>query len=148
MPLTVSTGTGYVLHFLKHWRTPHEEAGRLLRITLAWYQYQAGVSYPVLTNPTTDLSYTQSNFIPAVRNYLCKIQGSIKVDKPYIYPKLRSNDKSIMEIAQELDLTSIQMKRLNQVRIHLGVMWLSEISTIQGTRIRSHITDFKKQEIE
>ena len=104
MPLTVSTGTGYVLHFLKHWRTPHEEAGRLLPVTLAWYQYQARVSYPILENPTTDLSYTQSNFIPAVWNYLCEIQGSFKVDKPYIYPKLRTNDKPIMEIAQKLDL--------------------------------------------
>ena len=55
--LHVTASTGHVLPFLKHCRTPHADAGRLLRIVLAWFQHQAGVSYPVLQHTGQDLSY-------------------------------------------------------------------------------------------
>ena len=44
-----------------------------------------------------------------------------------------------MEIASTMALTPIQKKRLNQVRTHLGVMWVSEIGTIDGTQIQNNI---------
>ena len=69
----------------------------------------------------------------AVRRYLQAIDTIIEVDKPCIYPKLKDNVIPIMEIAATMELTPIQMKRLNQVKIYLGVMWVSEISTIDGT---------------
>ena len=122
LPLTACTGSGFVIHFLKHWRCPHEQAGNLMRITLSWFQYQVGVSYAGLTNPSPKLVYVQSNFIPVVRDYLCTIHGTIEVDTPYIYPKLRTNDIPIMEAAQLLELTDIQIQRLNQVRMYLGFM--------------------------
>ena len=99
----------------------------------------AGVSYPILKHTDQDLSYAQGRFISAVRRYLQNIDAIIEVDKPYIYPKLREIDITIMEIAATMELTPIQMKRLNQVRIHLGVMWVSEISTIDGNQIRNDI---------
>ena len=34
-PLRVAAGTGSVLHFLRHWRTPKDEIGKLLRIVTA-----------------------------------------------------------------------------------------------------------------
>ena len=135
----MTASTGHVLQFLKHWRTPHEDAGCLMRIFLAWFQYQAGVSYPILQHTGQDLSYAQGRFVPAVRRYLQNFDSIIEVDKPYIYPKLRDNDITIMDIAATTELTPIQMKRLNQVRIHLGVMWVSEISHIDETQIRNDI---------
>ena len=137
IPSHVIASTGHVLQFLKHWRTPQKDGDRLLRIGLSWYQYQVGVLYPMLQNRSTNLSYAQGGFIPAGRRkYLHTIDATIKVDKPCIYPQLREADIiTIMEIASTMELTSIQMKRLNQVRIHLVVMWVSEISTIGGTQI-------------
>ena len=62
----------------------------------------------MLSNPTPQLAYVKRNFIPAVRNYLRAITGTIEVDTPFKYQKLRTNDFTIMEAALELDLTDIQ----------------------------------------
>ena len=35
-------------HFLKNWRIPNEDIGKVLRISMAWTQYSAGVPYPIL----------------------------------------------------------------------------------------------------
>ena len=94
----------------------------MIRITLAWFQYQAGMSYAVLSNPNPKLAYVKSNFNPAVRTYLRTITGTIDVDTPFTYPKLRTNNFTIMEAALVLHLTDIQMKILKQVRMHLEVM--------------------------
>ena len=53
-----------------------------------------------------------------------------------------------MEAALELDLTDIQMQRLNQVQMYLGVMWVSELCTADGKRIRIHISKDQKHEEE
>ena len=120
----------------------------MIRITLSWFQYQAGVSYAVFTNPIPKLAYLQTNFIPAVQDYLQTIHGTIEVDTPYINPKLRTNDITIIEVAQQLELTDIQMQRLNQVRIYLGFMWVSKLCTADGKRIRSHISKHQKDDEE
>ena len=61
----------------------------------------------MLSNPVPELAYIKSNFIPAVRNCLRTITGTIEVDIPFTYPKLRTNDFTIMAAALELDLTDI-----------------------------------------
>ena len=53
-----------------------------------------------------------------------------------------------MEAVQQLELTDIQIQRLNQVRIYLGFMWVSELCTADGKRIQSHISKHQKDEEE
>ena len=38
LPLQVAAGTGYVTHFLQHWRTPEEDAGKIIQFFMAWTQ--------------------------------------------------------------------------------------------------------------
>ena len=142
IPLYAVAGAGYVQHFLKHWRTPKEQAGRLVRIVLAWSQYQAGVSYPILHQPDTELPYMQGRFIPALRRYLSDIGGSIAIHPTYAPAPLRRNDRSIMEYAMSLSkYTDHQLKKLNSVRMFLGITFLSEITNLRGTHIMNHATD-------
>ena len=96
-PLRAAAGA--VVHFLRYWRTPKEETGKLLRIVTAWYQYQLGVSFPVLEFPTKDTSYSQGRLIPAVKNYLAKIDAKIEVHNTFVSPSLRLNDSTITEIS-------------------------------------------------
>ena len=51
---------------------------------MAWTQYQAGVSYPILQETEPNLPYIQGRCIPAVRQYLCDIGGSITIDQIYV----------------------------------------------------------------
>lgn len=55
---------------------------------------------------------------------------------------------TLMEIYQPPQLTAIEMRRPKQVRIHLGIMWLSKIYTIDGKKIRCHISKHQKNEQE
>ena len=61
-------GAARVQHFLKNWRTPWEDIGKALRITMAWTQYTSGVSYPILTNTSQDFSYIKERTILSVKN--------------------------------------------------------------------------------
>ena len=51
IPLEAAAGTNQITNFLKHWRTPTQQAGKLLHITVAHIQYYAGISKPLLAHP-------------------------------------------------------------------------------------------------
>jgi len=138
-PLLTIAGAGYIQHFLKHWRTPYEEAGKLLQIVFAWSQFQAGVSYPILAHPEKDLSYIDGRFINQIRHYLTLIQGKITLLDSYTPSPLRKHDKSIMDIATTLDFTTPKLQKINCVRMFLNVTYISEISTLDGTKIHASI---------
>ena len=140
VPLYAVAGTGYIKHFLKHWRTPKEQAGKILRIVLLWSQYQSGVSFPILSQPTIDLSYIQGRFINQIRQYLSVIQGRIDLDITYTPTALRRYDRALMQTAIESQtFTNQQLERINCVRMYLGITYLSEISTIDGSKIAPSI---------
>ena len=44
VPIKALVGSGYVLHLLKHWRSPEEDGGKVICAVVAWTQYQAGTS--------------------------------------------------------------------------------------------------------
>jgi len=138
-PLYTTSGSGYVLHFLKNWRTPAEDIGKQLRITYAWSAFQAGVSFPLLEHPHKEVNYVKGKVIPATRKYLAAIEGTIVLDTKYIRPKLHEHDECIMDKAISMDFTPTQLERINCVRMFIGVMYTSEICTIDGASLRPGI---------
>jgi hypothetical protein len=140
IPLVATTGAGEVLHFIKNWRTPNEDIGKVLRIVYAWCQYQAGVSFPLLENPAEPITYLQGKVIALLREYLTKIDGKLTLDRTYIRKKLQTNDSAIMDIVRKLGFTAVQEHRINCVRLFLGVMYFSGICSIDGTTLRYGIT--------
>ena len=138
-PLKVTAGAGYVTHFLKNWRTITEDIGKHTRIVYAWTAYQAGVTFPLFEDTKTEIQYVKGKVIPATRRFLSEIDSKIHLDNTFIRPKLRSNDVSIMDRAITMELTDIQLERINCVRMFLGIMYLSEICTISGRYIRKGI---------
>jgi hypothetical protein len=58
----VLQGKGQILLFIKHWRCD-EDAGRLLRVAVAWVQYQSGLDTPILEDVHTPLSYLEAHCI-------------------------------------------------------------------------------------
>ena len=114
MPLQTIAGSGYIAHFLEFFRSPQEEVGKLVRTTLAWTQYQSGLSYGILQHPLTPIAYVKGCYYKRLMAYLSDINSSINHPPSYVQPKLRSNDRAIMEIALELDVfTETQLRRIN-----------------------------------
>lgn len=110
---------------------------------MAWTQYQTGVSYPIPRETEPTLPHIQGRCIPAVRQYLNNIGGSITIDKTYVQNPLRLNDRSIMEIALEHPLTDIQITRIICVRMYLSVIYINKICTPDG---KSILLGIKKRE--
>ena len=145
IPLNTVAGAGYVSHFLKFFRSPQEDAGKLIRITLAWTQYQSGMPFPILTQPWTPIHYVSGRFYRFLMTYLDDINGSIQYTPSYTQPKLRANDRAIMEVALELGIFTVtQLQRINCVRMYLGFTYISEICNTTGSCIHSSILSWTK----
>ena len=139
-PLRVTAGSGYVIHFLKNWRTGNEIIGKTMRIVYTWYQSHAGITFPLLEQPQIKLPYLQGTVIPAIRSYLSEINAVIRLDNNFIQPILRENDQSIMDMALSITtMTGIQLKRVNAVREYFNITYVSEISTPNGRSLISGI---------
>ena len=129
---------------MKNWRTPWEDIGKALRIAMAWTQYSAGVSYPILGNTGQDLSYVKGRTILSVRKHLEECQAKIHLDTTYVQHPLRKKDVAIMDLVNTQTTYKMNMnqkEKINCVRMFLGVQYVSQISTVDGTNFVSGILD-------
>ena len=105
---------------------------------MAWTQYSAGVSYPILTNTSQDLSYVKGRTILSVRKHLEECQAKLHLDSTYVQHPLCQKDVAIMDLVNTqttYKMTMNQKEKLNCVRMYLGVQYVSQISTVDGTNI-------------
>ena len=114
-PLHVTASASSVMHFVRNWRTEEEDLGKLIRITYAHAQYNAGVSFSLFERPDVDLPHLRGTVINSLRSFLSSIDAKIHLDNPMIRLPLRQNDIAIMDIAIKLNLTSNQLRRVNAV---------------------------------
>ena len=70
VPLNAKAGSDYVTHFLKFWRSPHTQCGKLLRIVYSWTQFQSGQTKAPLQDTSTNMTYINSRFITKIQTYL------------------------------------------------------------------------------
>ena len=131
-PLWVVQTEGQIMNFLKEWRTKGF-IGDLFRIAVAWAQYSAGTSTPIFQNPKVPLPHMESRYIKSLRNNLAAIGGSLELDKVYVPPTLRENDKHIFDILLETQrFSDKELHLLNYCRLYLGVVTLADIILPDG----------------
>ena len=130
--LYVQQGVGQITTFLKHWRTK-STAGKLLQIAVAWFQQQAGVSFSILQDVTTDLPHLESKWIASLRKFLADIGMKFHLDETAI-PKLqRQYDVHIMDVILQSKLYKpAEIRRLNYCRLYLKAVTLSDIASVDG----------------
>ena len=143
IPLEAAAGSSQTINFLKHWRTPSQQVGKLLHITVAHSQFYAGISTSIMEFPEINI-LIPFGFIQAVRSYLTKINAKILLEKPYIQLPLRAKDESIMDIAMTLNFSPNQLEKVNCVRIYLGFFYISELCNPEGTEISQSILQQKR----
>jgi hypothetical protein len=134
-------GKGQIQLFLKFWRT-QSEISQVLLITLAWCQYQAGTSKPVLEHPKDHIPYLEARWLPSLRTFLASIDASIELDKTYCIPHQRQGDYHLMDKANyNTAFTDRELHELNCCRLYLGVTLLSDICNTQGTQSKDSKPD-------
>lgn len=132
-------GEGQITLFIKHWRTG-TMISDILRIDLAWHQWQAGISASILVDVTTPLNYLEGRWLPSLRQFLCHIGGQIRVDEPFIAPVQRVGDFHIMSAAIDSnDFDEQDLLILNYCRLYLHVVTVSDLFNATGNRIMPHI---------
>jgi hypothetical protein len=122
---------------IRHIRSDTEQ-GKLLLITIQWWQLLAGVSKPLWGNPTSILPYLEPNWLTSVRTFLRYSHGSLHIqDTMRDFPApTRVNDQCIMDTIINLpSITASWLRAFNRCRVYMQVTYLSEISTADGLRI-------------
>jgi hypothetical protein len=125
IPWKVLQGDGQLSLFIKHWRTP-TIISKMLRMTLAWAQWNAGISQPILQFPTMDIPYLEARWIKSFRHSLSMANMSLTVHSTYVMEHERSGDSHLMEWITNSNLYSDkQLFILNCCRLHLHVTTIS-----------------------
>ena len=135
----VEQGIAQLLLFLRHLRADSEQ-GKLLRITLSWWQLKAGLSRPLMQHTSQPLPYLDDIWLTSVRAFLGYIGGSVTIlDALHGMPKpTRLHDLFLMDVVTALpDASKSELEGFNRVRMYYGVTLLSEISTADGMVISS-----------
>jgi hypothetical protein len=108
----------------------------MLRIAVSWYQSHAGVSFSLFEDVHTPLHYTDARWLHSLHQFLATIDGRLELDETYIPPVQRSGDGHLMDIATRsgaYDTTTLRI--INQCRIFLNVVTVSDIANAAGTHI-------------
>lgn len=132
-------GTGQILLFLKHWQT-NTMVSRILRCALSWCQWQSGLSQPLLTDTRTKIPHVSAKWIPSLRAFLRKIDGTIELTHSYTVPPEREGDTHIMDYAiRSKVFDDDALRLLNYCRQYLVITTISEMFDEKGERLLPHI---------
>jgi hypothetical protein len=98
-------------------------------IALAWWQQTARTSTPLLGDPTAPVPDDQAHLLSSIGGSL--YIGDLQQTQPQ---PLRTDDICIMDIVTFLPACKpADQAAFNRVRLHLGITYLSEIATADGS---------------
>ena len=91
-------GYGQLKMFLKLWRSPDTQAGKLLQITVSWAQDGVGSCTPILQDVTTQWPHFEAKWLKSLRQYLRDIGGQLCLSETYIPALQRKKDSFLMDL--------------------------------------------------
>jgi hypothetical protein len=138
--LYVLQGTGQLEFIIRHLRSPGM-TGSLLKIVIGWFQFNAGVSYCVLANPSPAIPYLEGYWLCSVRNFLASIHGSLEFVDDQIQPAQREGDTYLMDIALASQLNHHDLRGINLCRLLFNALTISDITNASGNRLSPGILD-------
>jgi hypothetical protein len=110
----------------------------VLRITLAWSQWQSGLSKSE-KDTHMKLPHPECRWIKSLRTFLRKIKATI-LDNPRVVPTERTDDIYIKECAIRCKLfIDNELKIINYCRQYLHVTTVYEIFNVEGDKILPHL---------
>lgn len=133
-PLAVEQGILNTTFLLKHLRQ-RSQIGDIIRITLSWLQQFSGADFPLLQYPSRETVHFPDKWITEFRRFLTSVNGSIFLPDYQTFPKHRHGDCYIMSEAHRHHFTPADLSHINNVRLHLQVTRISDISTATGKHL-------------
>ena len=129
-------GWGQLKTFIKFWRSPSTQAGKLLRIVISWCQYCVGTKAGVLQDVHSTWPHFESRWISSLRQYLLTISGHLELTNHGSIPHRRMYDAHIMDVVLTCGhFKPAAIRKINYCRMYLNVLLLSDIVMPCGTRL-------------
>ena len=133
----VEQGISQLTMFIRHLRGTTQQ-GRLLLISLAWWQLYTGTSYQLLQDPHPPVQFSDTNLFTVLRAFLKDINGSFYIAAlaSMLPSPNRVGDLCIMDVVSSLpNVTTRDRDRFNRCRLFHGVAFLSEIASADGSAL-------------
>ena len=116
-------GYGQLKLFLKSWRTPDSLQGKLLRVTLAWAQYNAGTGIFILEDTTTTMPHIESEYLASMRGCLASTESFLGLKEDFVETKQQDGDEFRMTIAlASHKFKPAQLRRIKYCRMYPNVL--------------------------
>jgi hypothetical protein len=114
-----------------------DEVGRMLRISIDHLQLQAGVSWPVLSQPGhMTRKYVDTCYVSHTWEFLDSIQSHIRLEPDRWIRPQRMEDSFIMEDITHLPgIKPIDLVHAQCCRLYLGITTIADICTSNGQEI-------------
>ena len=94
IPWKVIQGEGQLTLFIKHWQT-NTIISKMLRMALAWAQWNAGTATSILSEVEDRIPYLEARWISSLRNSLAMAKLSLTLDRTYVIAKRTSLQTNI-----------------------------------------------------
>ena len=135
--LYVEQGIKQVTALVGHLRQD-SDTGRMMRIELQWCQMQAGSKAALLMDTDVPIDYIETCWIMGIRDFIMTYNLKIEfTDTSLPHATQRAGDCLIMDkLRTNGNSTPLELQRLNACRLFLRVARLSDITSIDGKRIR------------
>jgi hypothetical protein len=135
--LYVEQGVAQIMLIMEHVYN-ETETGRLLTISLDTLQMEAGTSGLLLMDTLPSLRYLPNCWIQSLRDFLRSNNLQLHLSAPWNFRLSRKGDAFLMDVFRTSGFfTTIELRHLNAVRIHLKVATVSDISEADGRFIDS-----------
>jgi hypothetical protein len=129
--LYIEQGLRQITALIGHIRQ-RSRTGELIKITLAWAQLIAGVSFPLLEQPSTPMTWVDACWVISLRKFLAKEALQIRLHKPPgMRAPQRTNDRTIMELFSS-KIKGADLHKLNARRLYIRCEWMSDICSGDG----------------
>ena len=143
------------LKFFKHHIHQMDETGRAIWISMRYTQLEIGISSLFYNSPFEDLhTFATPTWFTNLWEYLSKRELQLDLAKSIQFPNPRINDQYIMDILRH-HFNTKDLIKLNKIRIALNLLFLSDVSNMQGNTLlpdirkgktyRTYHMDFPRQ---
>jgi hypothetical protein len=136
--LRIEQGLRQIQAFLDYVGTDHK-VGNVIIISLRHLQVEAGVSFDILCQPKTPLTYLTDCWVLSLRRFCAAHDISLRTLKNKVPAISRVGDRLLMDVASTVGLTRQEMTDLNLARIFLQVTSISDIAMADGRTIHPWI---------
>ena len=116
------------------------QAQKLLIIACSWAQHQYGWHKSILDNVGSRLPHFEARWLKALQRYLHRSNSQLELEKNYVYPLQRINDKYIMpRVVESGKFKDKDIQRINYCRIYLNVTTIVDVTLACGKKLDPHM---------